>query len=469
MKKRVSTLLITILMILINTMMLFILSVENGIGRVSKTMKDSIYPTVQLFFDSLALSSDLRKEGRTAEAASIRAKEEFHYEEIKELIQDERVIGINALVTQNMDSMYAYPDEIWLKGNGYENMIEIVDNTYSLKEGRFLSEEDIRDFSYVCLISNALAKAENLEVNDQFIASPNLMLRIIGIYSQDEQTPYDMETEETMRREIVLVPATVLQLFINEEQNANMRKDVERGFMSVSEYEKLKWDTDHDVIWQKCQMADLFLLDSAESLEPFVRDHSSLLEASPYRSFQINESEYRKITDPLDFLDKSAGIVAISVCILSAVLILLVALMKTQMEQYEMGLRMLVGESRFRIILSYLFFWTLVLFLSLIPAILCTKAVNRVAEEKIRETLILNAARNSGNTDDMWSVTAKGYERYFRKVDPVSVFERFTLEMDTAVWKTVLIGEFLILLFSQILSTVSVLKNTPKRLLSMRE
>ena len=217
-------------------------------------------------------------------------------DEIKALMADDRIKSINAITNtqawpigfegvplnneyENQDqgsSMSCWVDEtgqevceeyVWMepelfvKANGYPDMIEFADQMYLLQEGRMYTQEEIDEVEPVCLITDTLAEHNNLRIGDvieisfespsNFNSSYNswyseiglteedfkLELEIIGIFDNTKQADptadnFDWMSKYESPENIILMPDSV---YANSQLNMSLKS---------WEYYKQMWPED---------------------------------------------------------------------------------------------------------------------------------------------------------------------------------------------------------------------------------
>ncbi len=251
---------------------------------------------------------------------------------------------------------------VQLIANSYDNMIEFVDGTYELVEGRFYSKEDLEKRNKVCLITKELADANNLSVgksisvelfrNDYYWEeelrfNSEAEMEIIGIYvnhaNYGEQYDWMKQMPAYMLENQILIPGTFLEEIAQEridrqwEYYKNMWPD-EEYYQNEDNKEKLEDSISNFVI----------LLDDPLYVEDFVEESKDKLE--PYTMLNANNEQFDRFAKPLDTMSLFARIIVWIVVINAVVIISLVSALTMKSREKEMGILLSMGVEKIKII-----------------------------------------------------------------------------------------------------------------------
>ncbi len=313
-------------------------------------------------------------------------------ESAEELAKDERVKAVNYMVTSTMYSKdfdnvplgnedqnsslnfgtdangneieYKNPN-IMVYGNLYTNMIEMEEGTFTLVEGRFCNQDDIDNGNKVVCITKELAEQNNFKIGDT-ISITNvgsyewstyinfglteddlyLTLEIVGIYSTtNDVNPNDqrfgwMSPYESPKN-IVLTPYTTLSNYVLglQEKYFEILKE-----QDPANYGSLTVDTEMQ------PSSVVFLLDDPLNVEEFVSDHEGSIAA--YTKLNANNETFKKLARPLDTMSFFANIVVWIVVVNAVVIISLVTALTLKTREYEIGVLLSLGVSKFKVILQ---------------------------------------------------------------------------------------------------------------------
>lgn len=188
----------------------------------------------------------------------------LRYQDIKELVNDERVSLVQASSystnlyssednpikyvpidnkaeqerQENNENMY-YSGDFFLKTNLFPNCIELLEGTFSMVDGEFYSQEDINNAKEVVVITKQLAELNGIKVGDQiefYLDAPRyieenmnmipdlkeeyfrITLKVKGIYDHTNVITPDREDYDYLQPyenpdNLVMMPASTLQKY----------------------------------------------------------------------------------------------------------------------------------------------------------------------------------------------------------------------------------------------------------------
>ena len=324
--------------------------------------------------------------------------------DIKELISDSRVATANAFSTsmayqtedydfvrlnnQAEDNMGNSGQSCWMDENGnqtcetyiepthfikcnmFPNMIEFVDGGYEIVDGRFYNQKEIDDGELVILVSKAFAEVNDLRVGDDYSIylnqpgdsylkqmgiSKDLYLKdfeIVGIFDhQDKIMPDSSNYDYTYPYEnpdnMVLMPATSLYMSTLELNQIIFDYYAE---MYPEDYENQERPSEKDL--ENVPVNDVtFLLNDPLEVEGFIADYEGRL--AQFMKLDANNEEFRRLSKPLDTLGLYANFIIWLVVINAIVIISLVTALTLKTREYEIGVLLSVGASKFKVIAQF--------------------------------------------------------------------------------------------------------------------
>ena len=342
-----------------------------------------------------------------------------------QLIQDERVKAVNALVAQpvysgNLDAIpmnnqadeqyqeaeQADPDgdmggfrwipqDLGLYGNYFPDMIEFSEKTYEMKEGRFYTQEEIDEAAPVVCITADLAEHNNLRIGDMIevkLMSDSdaanstmygsaemlpedytLSLEVIGIFVNHQQLdPSDERFDWMYRYESpqnrLLVPATT----INEKQYNMYKKNFEMWLANdpeMKEEDMLSME-DYNVPGNV-----VYLLNDPLVVDEFVEDYQDSLDE--FIILDAHNETFKKMARPLDTLSLFSNIIVGIVIINAVVIITLITALTLKNREYEIGVLLSLGASKMKIVAQFFVELTLVALLGFTLAVISGSLVAR--------------------------------------------------------------------------------------------
>ena len=371
------------------------------------------------------------------------------------------------------------------KANFYPGMIELEEGSYKIVDGEFYSLDDIKKGNNVCLITEALANANDLRVGDTFsLASSNLSsyikdagvteedilfeLQVIGIYSHSNPiTPnssnfnycYPYENPDNM----ILLPGTTLNNIlvpVNQktfDHAAELYPDEEiyQDPANRPDYQEL----------DKVQVSDAtILLNDPLDVDDFVEDHKAYLEK--YKTIDANNEEFLKLSRPLDTLSDYAEFIIWLVVINAIVIITLVTALTLKTREYEIGVLLSIGASKFKVILQFF------IELALVALVGFTLSVGSgsVISKKIGYTLLENQIQSSGVvTEDEGFISYDVYSPWDNNYTSEITMDDLIAEYDVSVSPDIIAEIYVvglgIVLISVIIPSIMIMRYNPKKIL----
>ena len=319
----------------------------------------------------------------------------------------------DGMTNEEVCESYAEPS-FFVKGNYLPDMIELVEGKYKVEKGRFYNEEEIDKFAKVCLITEELAEANGVSVGDTIkLAYSNLdrwlkdtgvtqedlnfELEVIGIYSHtDKITPDNSNYDYTYPYEnpsnVILMPATTvyaLSLPIQQKQ-WNYYKELypDDPYYSNPEY----YPSIENMINQDLYDVYILLNDPLE-VDEFVEEYKN--KAGDYKKLNANNDEFNRLAKPLDTLSSYAEFIVWLVVINAIVIITLVTALTLKTREYEIGVLLSIGASKFKVIAQFFIELAIVALLGFTLAV----GSGSIISKKVGYTLLDNQIQSEGLGD----------------------------------------------------------------------
>ena len=441
--------------------------------------------------------------------------------DVKELIKDERVKTANAITSntwytlddgidyvhlnnsaeENMDgngqSCYydtelgeeiceTYKNPIFfIKGNFLDNMIEFADGDYTIVQGSFYTKEQIDSKARVCLITNALAQANNVGVGDtirlaqDYVNSWNqkmgveedelvVELEIVGIYDHNRPiTPDNQNYDYTYPYEnpdnMILIPSTT----INDIAYPITLKSWEyyKEQFPDDEYYQNEENVPQQDSMDKMSVGNTtILLNDPLEVDQFVEDYKG--NVGQYKKIDVNNEEFKKLSKPLDTLSDYAEFIVGLVVVNAIVIITLVTALTLKTREYEIGVLLSIGASKIKVVLQFF------IELALVALIGFTLAVGSgsIISKKVGASLLDNQIQSSGlNEDDSYDYGFDYYSPWDDNYETEISLEDIVSEYDVTV-SPLIIGEIYvvglgIVLISVIIPSIMIMRYNPKKIL----
>ena len=378
---------------------------------ISNAAEDAKVATRQNMRAVVNYQVDYEKAWQYSEGLTEEEREAFEYpritlEEMKEFSSDERVKtvsinnynmlyseGIETIKIDNDASNQNNSETCWLDEDGNEicntyvepslnlktnlfpSSIELEDKIYNVVEGSMYSQEDIDSNARVCLITEELADLNGLQVGDTigtFINDPSsieeggyaygdmsrediyLELEIIGIFENtDKLDPtsddYNWLPSYMAPGNVVLAPLTTISEFNYSFYLKNWNISKEK--YPDEEYYQNPDNTPKYENFINISMAT-FLLNDPLKVDSFVADHSENVEEQ-FKMFDANNEMFEKLSKPLDTMSLFSNFIVWLVFINAIIIITLITALTLKNREYEIGVLLSLGTSKFKIISQF--------------------------------------------------------------------------------------------------------------------
>lgn len=318
----------------------------------------------------------------------------------KTLAADSRVVAYNYMVSNNVYSdgfdnvpvgnedqlsqnnmTYAtdangnqveYKDpNISIEANLTPNMIEMSDGTFSLVSGNYYTQSDIDDEKMVCAITKELADQNNLHVGDTITLDMldtnsindmvqtmgytkdqfTMELTICGIYSTTQDVDPNSDQFKWMSpyaspKNVILMPLTSYARVMTDIYSISQTYYAQQYGMDTSD--SLSSDEMYASVSSPSKVT--YLLDDPLEVDQFVTDYTSKL--GDYQKLDANNETFKKLARPLDTLSFFANVIVWIVVVNAIVIISLITALTLKTREYEIGVLLSIGVSKFKIVLQ---------------------------------------------------------------------------------------------------------------------
>ena len=267
-----------------------------------------------------------------------------------------------------------YNEPVFLiKSNMFSSMIEFEDGDYQIVEGSFYNNEEIKDGSMVCVISENLAAVNGVGIGDTItMATTGLSnysrqmgiteedvtasFEIIGIFRHNSPiTPdvqgYDYIYPYSNPDNMIFMPSTtayMANLSVLQKQfdyYSTLYPDEE---FYTDEANRPSEENMEESIY--IENATLLLNDPLE-VDKFVDDYKDGI--SQFAMLDANNDEFKKLSKPLDTLSMYANFIVWLVVINAIVIISLVTALTLKTREYEIGVLLSIGASKVKVITQF--------------------------------------------------------------------------------------------------------------------
>lgn len=320
-----------------------------------------------------------------------------------------------------------------LKGSNVTVPIDFVMENIALKEGNLFSAANIDNGDNVILISEAIANANNLRVNDTVslsLASNNFG----GPGNANNQTTTTTTAESQsfvvigtfeVRSEDFDVNTILTSNAVIETLNNNVGSD----------------DTNASIV---------YLLNNPEHVNAFIEENTPYL-TSEYHSLYSNDDDYVSLTKPLDLITVITALFCGVVFAAGSAIILAIVTIFVRDRKFEIGLLLASGEGRMKIVTQFVLEIMVIAIIAFTFSVGTSNIAAKYIGDWIVETQLLSddSVVNTSTTTDtniMRIGMNAGQSSVYGDVNMQNVADAFDASVSVQViWK--LLGASMLLVF----------------------
>ncbi len=443
--------------------------------------------------------------------------------EVKDILSDNRVKTANAI-----DTIFAYPDDSGLdyvhlnnsaeensgggqscytdengnskcveyveptyliKTNYFPSMIEIEDGDYKISEGRFYNQEEIDNSEKVCLVSKAFAEHNNLKVGDSISFLLNsagdismmydedmgvttedytLELSIIGIYEHNQTiTPdtqgYDYLSPYQNPDNTILVPGTTYRAAAIPLQQ------------KIFDYYKIKNPDDTyyqddsnrpsiENLGQVTLNSVTLLLKDPLEVDQFAADYKDKL--GDYKTINVDNTEFNKLAKPLDTLTMYANFIVWLVVINAVVIITLITALTLKTREYEIGVLLSLGASKFKVVAQFFVELALVALLGFTLSIgTGSLLANKVGQTVLQYQISSNGLDEDSDDNNIFYYDDIYSSDYSSDVSLDDIVSNYNVSISPLIIAEIYIVGLAIVLISILIPSMMIMRFNPKKIL----
>ncbi len=523
-RKLSKTILLILTFLLVGTLVIVGLGVSNASTQAKTLTRQKMRAVATLDVDYTAWYNYIE----TIQDEDERNKAASNYPsvtlaEVNDILKDSRVKTANALET-----MFAYPDDsgldyvhlnnsaeensgggqscymdengnskcveyveptYLLKTNYFPNMIEIEDGDYKISEGRFYTQEEIDNASKVCLVSKAFAEHNNLKVGDTISFLTNSASDISVMYGEDmgitsEDYTCELQIIGIFEHNSTITPDTQGYDYLSPYQNAdNMFLMPGTTYKSINiplqqkvfDYYKTKNPDDEyyqddsnrpsiDNLSQVTLNSVTLLLNDPLEVDNFVADYKDNL--GDYKTINVDNSEFNKLAKPLDTLTMYANFIVWLVVINAVVIITLITALTLKTREYEIGVLLSLGASKFKVVSQFFVELALVALLGFTLSI----GTGSLIADKVGQTVLQYQIASSGlddedSSNDNFYVDDVWNNDYTSDVSLEDIVGNYHVSISPLIIAEIYIVGLVIVLISILIPSMMIMRFNPKKIL----
>lgn len=352
-----------------------------------------------------------------------------------------------------------------------DKMLEFEEGQYQLLKGRNFTPEDISNQSKVCIIDQALAEANNLGVGDTLS---------IDLYSKEEKEKFGLTDDE------VKMELEIIGIFQNNNQLSpemmswaqDYMHPSNRVLMPLSSYvpmdmaisEKMYAAADEETK-KYMQMPSLegydpsqvtLMLNDPLDVDEFKSDYAQY--ASDYLMLDANDSMYRKLAKPLDTMSMFANFIVWIVILNAVVILTLVSALTLKTREYEIGVLLSLGVSKFKII-GQLFIEMAAV--AIIGFTLATAAGSLISKEVGKQILNLQVSQSESEDGNLSSGNFVGFneQSWFNEVSMDEVTADYDASINLVIIMEIYALGFAVIFVSILIPSAMIMRFNPKKIL----
>ncbi len=319
-----------------------------------------------------------------------------------------------------------------LNGGNVAEPLEFSEGNYFLLDGNFPTEAQVKDGYPYALITRELAERNNLVVGDfmeLFDWEENTYeLEVLGIY--------DGIQEGHMGN----------TFFVSYEFNRNMMMAMYPEETEVMEYVN----------------RIIFMLDDPLEVDGFVERSTSKL-PSEYNYLDAATTQFDTLTKPLDLISLIASLLIWVVFGAGIIIIIAIVSIFVRDRKFEVGLLLSCGESKFRIILQFVYEILCIGLVAFVLAILMSNVSSTFVSDWIVENQLVEEESAPGQGNNMYY----GYydTSVFGDVDMNNIAEDFNVSINQEVIFKLFVINIALLIFASLVPLSIIMMFKPRQVL----
>lgn len=377
-----------------------------------KAMKDNLdesgYEQMQL---SLSTAEEIGKDKRV----------DHVYITNSSFLESEKYKSVAGEGMEDMDFGGGY---FSLKATKDGNDIEFDNGDAKLVDGELANQVDSTVVENPILVSEQFASKNNISIRDElefksYITPEPIKMTVVGIYKGGKDSNVFYTQYNTVKK-------------INGIEDETVDE-------ASSIYFKLKDPLD---------------------VEVFIEEHQSRL-PSEYTVLDAGNSEYEKLTKPLDFVSTIANIFIVTVFVAGAAIIIALVSIFVRDRKFEIGLLLASGEGKFKIVSQFVIEITLVAILAFFGSVLLSYKSSEAVSSWIVENQLIE---EENSMEDMFFFDMGGAST-LGDVSMDSVADEFEINIDGNLILTLFVINLSVVLIASTIPLVVIMSYKPREAL----
>ena len=367
-------------------------------------------------------------------------------------------------------------------------MIEIEDGDYKIVEGSFYSREDIDNANKKVLVSKAFADLNGIKVGDTisfYTVSPaetstyyaeisdltdddiKAELEVIGIFEHNKTiTPdsqnYDYISPYENLDNMFLMPGTTL-----EGLTVPFQQKLFDYYASINPDDEYYSNPDNRPTYNDASKVNLgtvtLLLNDPLEVDQFVEDYKDKL--GDYKKISVDNEEFKKLSKPLDTLNLYADFIVWLVVINAVVIITLVTALTLKTREYEIGVLLSLGASKFKIVAQFFTELVLVAVLGFTLSIGTGSLIANKVGQTVLEYQITSSGLNEDEEDSDYYFSAIWNEDYNTEITLEDIVSNYNVSVSPFIILEIYVVGIGIVFVSTIIPMMMIMRFNPKKIL----
>ena len=377
--------------------------------------------------------------------------------------------------------------QFFVKGNMFPNMIEFEDKQYTLVSGRFYNQEEINNGSNVCLISEALASTNGIALGDTIrFATGNygssyskemglveddfvVEVEVIGIYNHNspitpDSSNYDYTYPYQNPDNMILMPSTSIYMaslpVTQKEYDYYASQEIDNEYYQDPSNRPSFENMESNIYLENVTL----LLDDPLNVDKFVEEYEGSV--SQFVRLDANNDEFNRLAKPLDTLSMYAGFIIRLVVINAIVIITLVTALTLKTREYEIGVLLSVGASKFKVIAQFFLELALVAILGFSLAVVSGSLIAKRIGYTVLDYQISSSDLESSNNGGYYVYDFDPWNEDY--TDDITM-EDLISEYEVSISPTIILEIYIlglgIVLISVIIPSFMIMRYNPKKIL----
>lgn len=372
----------------------------------------------------------------------------------------------------------------FVKANYFPSMIEFEDNDWQIIKGRFYSQEEIDKGSSVILISSALAEYNGVDVGDTISITVNnysnnyyqnaglsdedmiAEFEVIGIYNHNHPVnpdndrynyTYPYENYDNM----LLMPGTTIQrlnLVVSQKL-----WDYEATLYPEEEYYSNPENRPSGSLDEIYISEVTLLLNDPLEVDNFVNDYKGNL--SEFKKLNADNEEFKRLSKPLDTLSDYATFIVWLVVINAIVIITLVTALTLKTREYEIGVLLSIGASKFKVIAQFFVELAIVALIGFTLAIGSGSLASKKIGAILLDNQIQSAELNEDEDDWGWDYDSIWDSNYTTELSLEDLVAEYNVSVSPIIIGEIYVMGLGIVFVSVIIPSIMIMRYNPKKIL----